>query len=279
MRHVQNFSNYWGRRGPSVHLGFSPPAGKDIEYFYNEIFVPPGEDVLYSYFMACGFSDGYFGIQVNSPSERRVLFSVWSPYKTQNPRDIPADMRVTCLRQGSDVHVGEFGNEGSGGQSYLRYPWVAGKPHRFLLQTRPDGRGNTVYTAYFFPSEAEKWQLIASFQRPKTDHWLRGPHSFLENFSPGMGWRSRRGEFRNQWVRDTAGQWHPLTQARFTCDATGRAGVRLDYAGGVTSDRRGFFLQNCGFFNDTTPVDSHHTRQHDFSAAPPDIDFAALEKL
>ncbi|TRX59746.1 DUF5077 domain-containing protein, partial [Carboxylicivirga sp. M1479] len=87
-------SFYWGRRGPSVHLNYQvPEEAGDIEYFYNEITVPEGEDVLGSYFMANGFAQGYFGIQVNSSEERRILFSVWSPYKTDNPKEIPEDQR------------------------------------------------------------------------------------------------------------------------------------------------------------------------------------------
>ncbi|HSO87679.1 MAG TPA: DUF5077 domain-containing protein, partial [Draconibacterium sp.] len=71
---------YWGRRGPSVHLNFQVPENTgNAEFFYNEITVPENNDVLGSYFMACGFAQGYFGIQVNSEIERRVLFSVWSP--------------------------------------------------------------------------------------------------------------------------------------------------------------------------------------------------------
>src|SRR5690606_24913239 len=58
---------YWGRRGPSVHLSYTAPEGKDIRWFYNEITVPEGEDVIGSYYMANGFGEGYFGIQVNSP--------------------------------------------------------------------------------------------------------------------------------------------------------------------------------------------------------------------
>lgn len=74
---------YWGRRGPSVHLNFQVPeqVGK-ILYFYNEITIPEDNDVLGSYFMANGFGQGYFGMQVNSETERRILFSVWSPFKT-----------------------------------------------------------------------------------------------------------------------------------------------------------------------------------------------------
>ncbi len=65
---------HWGRRGPSVHLNYPLPAGFDASWFYNEVTVPPGQDIQGSYFMACGFAQGYFGMQVNSPTERHILF-------------------------------------------------------------------------------------------------------------------------------------------------------------------------------------------------------------
>ncbi len=77
---------YWGRRGPSVHLGYETPKNVPLQYAHTEIVVPKGDDTIGSYFMANGFAEGYFGIQVNSPRERRVLFSVWSPFSTDNPR-------------------------------------------------------------------------------------------------------------------------------------------------------------------------------------------------
>lgn len=123
-------------------------------------------------------------MQYNSPTERRILFSVWSPFDTQNPKEIPDDQKIKLLRQGKDVHIGEFGNEGSGGQSYLKYPWKAGNTYKFLMQIRPDGNGNTTYTAYFYATDEKEWKLIASFLRPKTNTWYKRPHSFLENFSP-----------------------------------------------------------------------------------------------
>ncbi|MDR2983026.1 MAG: DUF3472 domain-containing protein [Puniceicoccales bacterium] len=280
MNYVDNgaITNYWGRRGPSVHMGYELPKDKDVEYFYNEVHVPTGEDVLHSYFMACGFGQGYFGIQVNSPHERRILFSVWSPFDTQDPKKIPEDQRIKMLRRGKDVHIGEFGNEGSGGQSYLRYPWVAGTTYKFLMKIRPTGNGSTDYTAYFFPPEEGQWRLIASFQRPKTDTWVKGTHSFLENFSPQMGWRERHVEFGNQWARDKDGNWYEMTKGRFTCDATGGAKVRMDYTGGVTENKKRFFLKNCGFFNENTPSRTPFTRES--SGQPhPEIDLDALEKL
>jgi hypothetical protein len=194
---------HWGRRGPSVHLGYALPQNINAEWFYNEVTVPEGEDVIGSYFMANGFAEGYFGIQVNSPTERRILFSVWSPFRTDDPKAIPEDHKIKLLKKGDDVYTGEFGNEGSGGQSYLRYNWKAGTTYRFLLRGIPDGTDHTTYTAYFYAPEKSAWMLIASFKRPKTNTYLKRPHSFLENFSPEQRDIERKVLFGNQWVRDT----------------------------------------------------------------------------
>lgn len=263
---------YWGRRGPSVHLSYPLPANKQIEWFYNELTVPEGQDVIGSYFMANGFGEGYFGIQVNSPAERRILFSVWSPFKTDDPKSIPADQKIVMLKKGSEVYTGEFGNEGAGGQSFLRYNWKAGNTYRFLLRGQPVENNSTIYTAYFYAPEQGRWQVIASFKRPATSTHLMRLHSFLENFIPETGNHSRMARYGNQWVRDTDGVWHELTQARFTGDATAQKGYRLDYAGGLADGA--FFLKNCGFFSDNVPLKTEFTRPA--AGKAPDI---ALDKL
>lgn len=258
MNFVDDFSFYWGRRGPSVHLNYPFPEGVDIEWFYSEITVPVGEDPLGSYYMANGFGEGYFGMQVNSPSERRILFSVWSPFQTDNPKDIPEDQRIVLLKKGNEVSTGEFGNEGSGGQSFLRYQWITGNTYKFLTRIRPDGKGATEYTSWFFAPELGKWRLIAQFLRPKTNTWYKRAHSFLESFNPETGYMSRKAIYGNQWARTVDGRWIELTAARFTADETARKKARMDYKGGVTDD--GFFLQNCGFLSDYTTIGSTFSR-------------------
>jgi hypothetical protein len=258
-----------------VHLRYTVPANRPLQYAYSEITVPVGEDPIGSYFMANGFSEGYFGIQVNAPEERRVLFSVWSPFQTDNPKEIPEDQRIVSLAKGPQVRVGEFGNEGSGGQSYLVYPWEAGTTYRFLTEVRPDGEGNTIYTSWFGNKAENEWRLIASFRRPQTDTHLRGFHSFLENFSPTFGYRERRGFYGNVWVRDTEGKWHVCRQARFSVDATGRGDHRLDFAGGAVDAT--FFLRNGGFFDEMVPAGAtfHRDVRDD---GPPQIAFDALPR-
>lgn len=273
--YVKDFSDYWGRRGPSVHMAYSLPEG-DTEWFYNEVTVPEEGETMHSYYMAAGFGEGYFGMQYNSPTERRILFSVWSPFDTQDPKNIPDDQKIKLLRQGKDVHIGEFGNEGSGGQSYLVYPWKAGQTYKFLMQVRPDGKGNTAYTAYFYATDEDEWKLIASFLRPQTDTWYRHPHSFLENFNPEQGYLSRKVFFGNQWARSKEGKWTPVTDGTFTHDATAKAKVRLDYQGGKTNDNR-FYMKMGGFFDESVPMGSKFKCEPSNKA--PEIDWKALQKL
>lgn len=264
---------YFGRRGPSVHLTYKiPETVKDVLYFYNEITIPQGEDVVGSFFMANGFGQGYFGMQVNSQQERRILFSVWSPYRTDNPQDIPEDQRIKLLKKGKAVHAGKFGGEGSGGQSYHRYMWRANTTYCFLLKGEPAENNATEFSAWFYAPEIGKWELIASFRRPKTSTYLTRLHSFLENFIPATGQYGRKGLYANQWVRDIEGQWYELVQARFTADATARKEARLDYAGGA--EGASFFMKNCGFFNERTEIGAVFTRKA--NGREPSIDFALL---
>lgn len=264
---------YWGRRGPSVHLKYTKPnPGENNEWFYSEIEVPQGSDTLGSYFMTNGFGEGYMGIQVNSATERRVLFSVWSPYNTDDPSSIPEEDKIQLLAKGEGVTVGEFGNEGSGGQSYYVYNWQAGLTYKLLVNIKPsEEAGKTDYTGYFFSSETNEWKLIASFRRPKITTYVTNQHSFLENFNTAAGQFERKGLYKNPWVYSESGQWYPLTQATFTYDATAAKQARRDYQGGV--DNGVFYMKNTGFFSDSTPLNSVFNVS---KGIQPEIDFSAL---
>jgi hypothetical protein len=253
---------YWSRRGPSVHMGYKVPA--NTEYFYNEVTVPPGQDKIGSYFMANGFVGGYLGIQVNGAHERRVLFSVW---------DADSGAKTTLVNKGADVVDNGFGGEGTGGQSYLVYDWVAGHTYRFLTRARPDGAGNTDFSAWFLaPEKGKRWRLIATWKRPRTTTYHAGVYSFVENFIDTNGYLGRSVRFGNQWARDTAGKWTEIATARFTGDATAANGQRKDYAGGVDGGQ--FYLRNGGFFADYVNINQTFTRPA--TATPPAVDVNSL---
>ncbi|WP_293888436.1 MULTISPECIES: DUF3472 domain-containing protein [unclassified Sphingobacterium] len=243
---VDNTYN-WSRRGPSGHLNYTIPTNQQVSYYYSEVKVPVGEDKIGSYFMANGFDQGYFGMQVNSATERRILFSVWSPYSTDDPSQIPAEDRITLNRKAANTTTGEFGGEGSGGQSYLKYNWTAATTYKFLLKGEPDNSGSTDFTAWFNDPSTNNWILIASWKRPKINTYLTGFHSFLENFNANNGFLSRSAEYSNQWVRTSTGTWLKVVESTFNVDATYSNNQRIDAIGGITGNS--FFLKNGGFFN------------------------------
>lgn len=248
------------RNAASVHLGYriapnaattntntnatattKPEANTtDAEWFYCE--VTPRTDPVHTFYMATGWSRGYFGVQVNSATERRFIFSVWDAGNEATDRSkVAADDRVQLIAKGDGVVAEDFGNEGTGGHSHVVRDWKLGGTFAFLVHAAIDGT-HTTYTGWSRMAPAEPWQLIASFRAPKDGKGLQGLHSFVENFSGSNGDLARDCEFGNVWAR-VGGAWRPLREAAFTQDATGRQ--RLDRWAGVREDR--FYLHTGGF--------------------------------
>ena len=235
------------RNAASVHLLYSIPDTSKAVSFYNEVTIPEGADPLHTYYMACGFARGYFGMQVNSATERRVIFSVWDAGKEAMDRNhVTEENKVQLMAKGKDVIAEGFGNEGTGGHSHWVYNWKAGTTYKFLVTALPDSASNTtIYTGYFFIPELQKWKLVAAFKAPKDGKYLNGLYSFIENFWGVNGQLNRRALFGNQWIRNENGNWNELTAAKFSYDATGKAGDRIDYGGG--SENGKFYLWNGGY--------------------------------
>ena len=246
---------YWIRRGPSVHCGYDlSAAGDDVEWFYNEVRIDAGEDPHGTYGMAIGFHGGYFGMQVCDEGVRKLIFSIWAPFATDDPSQIPPEKRVAVLKKHPLVYTGEFGNEGSGGQSFMNYNWVSGQTYRFLCRIRPVENEKTEFTSYFFFPETGKWTLLCRFLRPETQTWFKGAYSFLESFLDVNGHKYRKVHFSNQWAVTKAGKWVPISKMRLTGDSTARKAKRQDYGGGVTDNH--FYLNNCGFFDKNDTLDT-----------------------
>lgn len=250
-REGAHFSTVERRNAASVHLGWQVPdsARDEVEWFYCE--VTPRDDPLWTYYMATGWRRGYFGMQVNSATERRLIFSVWDAGDEAVDRSkVAAEDRVELVAKGDGVVASGFGNEGTGGHSHLVFPWQLGDTFRFAVHAVTDGE-HTTYSGWFWFAERGEWGLIASFRTPRDGRFLHGLYSFNENFAGDNGDLRRVCEFGNAWVRTTSGEWHPLRSARFTHDGHG-ARERLDRSAGITGSR--FYLAHGGFVDDTNPA-------------------------
>ncbi len=231
------------RNAASVHLMYPVPEGKNIEAFYCE--VTAIEDPIATFYMACGWHRGYFGMQVNSPTERRIIFSVWdSGNEAVDRKNVADDNRVKLMGKGEGVYSGDFGNEGTGGHSHLKVLWKTGERQRFVVTAQPIEQTYTMFSGYWFHPDRQAWMLISSWKAPKEGGWLQRPHSFSENFGGSNGHYLRKARFGNQWIRTAEGDWIELTTATFSHDPTGKSD-RVDRWMGVEDGQ--FFLSHGGF--------------------------------
>ena len=253
------------RAARSVHLGYEAPEGNA---YYNEMVIE--QSVPGSYFMACGWNTGYFGLQQLGDGDHKVvLFSVWDPTPGNDPNAVKDADRVESLYQGEGVRIKRFGGEGTGGQCMAPFDWKLGETNCFLVRSEVQG-DKTAYAAFVRPASSNQWRELAAFRTRTGGRPLRGYHSFVEDFRRDFksAQQLRRAAYGNGWVHSTGGKWVALATARFTASHSSWE-ARDNIDAGTTGDR--FYLATGG---DITA----HARLNDFvrlptpPANPPELD-------
>jgi hypothetical protein len=243
-----------GKACRSVHVAFSEKA--EAVAFVHEIVVEqsaPG-----TYFAVCGFNKGYFGIQELANGKKLVIFSIWDPAFGDDQKKVPDEKRVKLISKGEKTRVGRFGNEGTGGQSFLDFDWKIGNTYRFCVTAAKDGDDRTAFHAHFQDATDNVWIPIASFSTITKGKLLGGYYSFVEDFRRnGESLKqARKADFRNGWIVTSEGKMIELTTARFTADSNPATNIDA----GPT--KTGFFLATGGATeNTTTKLKESMTRQ------------------
>jgi hypothetical protein len=265
---AQPATNAPPRAARSVHLHFPAPEGT---VFYNEMVVE--ESVPGSYFMACGWDTGYFGIQqLNRADDKVVLFSVWDPTRGDDPNAVKGEDRVEVLAQGEGVRIKRFGGEGTGGQCMAPCSWNVGETNRFVIQAEVQG-DKTAYTAYVWFASKQSWWKLATFRTRTGGRPLRGYHSFVEDFRRDgrSAQQTRRAIYGNGWVRSQQDKWIPLEHARFTAsNAVWESRDNID--AGLAGNR--FYLATGGSISSQLKLQGT-IQLLEVPAKPPTLDFLA----
>jgi hypothetical protein len=267
---------------PSVHLGYHPTtpgnAGVRYDWFYQELMAPSGFTPVATYYMAIGFDGGYFGMQANSLTERRILFSVWDQidldYYKKIGRTPPKDSLVSLVDCAPYAQANSFGGEGTGGQSYVgRYrpdTWIEDTPVKFLLNVRrqtvqrEDKNGTkpaVLISAWYKAYEDEGWRYIATWCRPFVNTYFDAFHSFLENYGWTNGHLARKAYYYHSFGRRVNdGQWVHFNRGTFG-NTDGKEGQRVDIARGAAPEDpakfymlSGGYLPNAAVSEDTVPL-------------------------
>lgn len=223
----------------SVHLGF--PASDGAAFALDMVVEKstPG-----SYFMACGWNTGYFGIQELSKDRRVAIFSVWDPTQGDDPSAVNAEERVELLHHDPSARIKRFGGEGTGGQCMADFNWKLNETNRFLVAATIQSN-KTAYAGFLFAPSRNSWRHLVTFRTRTGGLPLRGYYSFVEDFrrDSRSALETRRARFGNVWVCNTNGTWSAQTNARFT--ASGAEWEAKDTINaGITEEW--FFLETGG---------------------------------
>ncbi len=167
---------------PAQHLWWNLEGQRDATCLYGEITVLATHPAIYY----CGANwhpgeaaGGYCGIQHDSATEKRTIFSIWDTSPTLHPKVTEADPKT--------VH-GRFGGEGEGGHTHMLWPWKVGETFQFFVQKQPGAQPDTTDTRYYvFDRTTGKWLHSATIANPNGGKSSvttlgGGMNSFLENF-------------------------------------------------------------------------------------------------
>jgi len=248
------------RAARSVHLGWPAP---DAELVTTSMIVD--QSVPGSYFMACGWNTGYFGIQELANKRKVIIFSVWDPSKGDDPNAVTPEQRVECLFNDPEMRIRRFGGEGTGGQCMGDFEWKLGETNRFLVRAKVEGE-KTAYTGYVL--QKGTWRKLVTFRTRTGGQPLKGLYSFVEDFRRDhkSAQETRKARFGEGWVKTVNSDWVTLVRARFTAsNADWEAKETIN--GGL--DGNWFFLQTGG--------DTKHSLQLRSVIERPVLDTALLD--
>jgi hypothetical protein len=246
---------------PSVHLRYKD---SDASTFYSEVTVKrsaPG-----TYFAVTAWHNGYFGLQERGDGKKVLIFSVWGS-NNDNPALPAKNKAVLLVNRDPAMRVGEFGNEGSGMQSFLDYDWKLNTTYAFMVKAKVvDDRAE--YSGYFRAPDSKRWRYLVTFSTPHEPTLLRGLHSFAEDFKRDeqSGKEVRRATFSNAWARRQDGSTIRLLTAMVTATPSNARAIDAEVSslgitiatGGFTENRTttlGMRIDRAQSINDDLPGD------------------------
>ncbi len=137
-----------------------------------------------------------------------------------NPNDVPEEERTKLVKLGKDARSGRFGGEGTGGQSFVDYPWAIGENMRFLVCVKKMGKFKEI-SGYYFNNKSRSWDLISKWKTHSSEKELSFSVGFVEDFMRNFeSAKKARGAFFGPSFAYKDGKWHPNTSVTFTGDPT-----------------------------------------------------------
>ncbi len=278
---LATYLNGWQSTDPDA------PSAESYDMCYVEVFTPQDKDVLSTYYSTMNLLGGYMGIQTAIDGsdtwqnlQHNVLFSMWDNGNTDEDPYLPDYLKSGALDKGSydgtNVWINRFGGEGTGVQAFLKdgHYWQPGHWVQMLVTARPEDveveitnssgnpetiiYHNTLVTAWWKQDSHDEWHYIATLRKSGVSNYFDGWYSFLENWNPWGGNRTRHMYMRNGYMHSLAsGKWYHRNKitSGYYYDPTrlypNQRDRRLDFDFGISEEagtEGAFYMKSGGYF-------------------------------
>lgn len=150
-------------------------------------------------FAPLSFERGYVSFETSGKGDKRLVFAI-TDHKNGAPVQIAAGDGVEAVA--TDPH-----------QSAWKYPWKASTSYKLALTLLPDSAGAaTIYAAYFFHPEVQRWKLLAAYRVPGYERKLTRLGAFISQSKGGKAGAQRQLYLTNTWIQQGS-RWRELTEA------------------------------------------------------------------
>ncbi|HEY4415620.1 MAG TPA: DUF3472 domain-containing protein, partial [Verrucomicrobiae bacterium] len=197
-------ANYWGFNGIVQNQTWQIEARPNIV-----------ADHTYWAIVSVSSIGGYGGMQQNTSTDRRGLFSLWDSTATNLDAFVYGfNPNLSWLGDSSF----RFGGEGAGSQLLFQWNWSVGNTYRMAWR-RFIVPGSTLvtYEGWMYDPyniNAGGWVWVGSLQRPQTtttEQNINGFEGFSEDWAGTGGIRDI--SLRNVWLLNLSNQWQNISYA------------------------------------------------------------------
>ena len=130
-------------------------------------------DPLYTFYMAIGFTEVIWVSKLILPQSAEFLFSVWDSKDADNDPTISGDDYVKLVDKGMGVTDNSFGNEGTGGQTYINAQWKTGKTVSFIMNVLQENFKFCIIISMVQAGRIRQGNYIATWRAPKEQRYFR----------------------------------------------------------------------------------------------------------
>lgn len=191
----------------SVHLDYREIPVSEPAWAFTQVKITNA--ATGSYFATSGQAFGYGGFQVHDDNPLyytgRVIFSIWDQGCDRDVETCQDEELAVVKACGTNVICRDFGNEGTGQQSFSEsntFP-VVNETYSMVTHAVPVGNNRVQYSGFYFIDKTWKFLATMEINHGSLPWWHTQFYNFVEQYAATQGFAKRAADFGPFYVSES----------------------------------------------------------------------------